>query len=98
MTLGCMGIAVKIDQLMDLAKHCKIEVPEADTFGGFQYRAALANFAVYVAAAEREACALEVERARLHMDGLLGLTASTDFVASRVTEFVAARIRALRQI
>lgn len=91
-------IAVMIDELMDLAKHCKIAVPEPDTFEGFQYRAALANFAVYVAAAEREACAMELERSKIHMDGILGLAASTDFIASRVTEFLAARIRAMRQI
>lgn len=91
-------IAVKIDELIDLAKHCKIAVPEPDTFEGFQYRAALANFAVYVAAAEREACALEVERSSPNMDHILGLAASTDFIASCVTEFLAARIRAMRQI
>lgn len=98
MTLHFMVIAVKIEELMDLAEHCKIEVPEPDTFEGFRARSALANFAVYIAAAEREECAKTVERARLDMDGSLGLTAETDFVATRITDFLAARIRALRQI
>ena len=44
--------------------------------------------------AEREACALEVERARPHMDGILELNASTYFIASRVTDYLAGRIRA----
>lgn len=44
--------------------------------------------------AEREACAVEVERARLHMDGILSLTASTYFIASRVTDYLVGRIRA----
>lgn len=44
--------------------------------------------------AEREACAKAVERARLHMDGSLGLTHETDFIATRITDFLAAQIRA----
>lgn len=44
--------------------------------------------------AEREACAKAVERARLHMDGSLGLTHETDFIATRVTDFLAERLRA----
>lgn len=51
-----------------------------------------------VAAAEREECAKTIERARLHMDGSLGLTNQTDFIATRITDFLAARIRAMRQI
>ena len=98
MTLICTVLAVKIDELMDLARHLRVKVPEPDTFDGFSARAALANFAVYIAAAEREECAKTVERARLDMDGSLGLTAETDFVATRITDFLAARIRALRQI
>lgn len=43
--------------------------------------------------AEREACAKAVERARLHMDGSLGLTHETDFIATRITDFLAAQIR-----
>lgn len=51
-----------------------------------------------VAAAEREVCAKAIERARLDMDGSLGLTHETDFIATRITDFLAARIRAMRQI
>tara|TARA_R110000868_G_scaffold318686_1_gene579401 strand:- start:176 stop:412 length:237 start_codon:yes stop_codon:yes gene_type:complete len=47
-----------------------------------------------VAAVEREECAKTIERARLDMDGILELTASTYFIASRITDFLAARIRA----
>ena len=43
--------------------------------------------------AEREACAKAVERSRLHMDGSLGLTDETDFIATRITDFLAAQIR-----
>lgn len=52
------------------------------------------RFAALVAQAEREACAKTVERARLHMDGSLGLTHETDFLATRITDFLAAQIRA----
>ena len=46
-------------------------------------------------AAEREECAMELERSKTHLDGVrLELAASTYFIASRVTEFLAARIRA----
>jgi predicted 2-oxoglutarate/Fe(II)-dependent dioxygenase YbiX len=41
-----------------------------------------------------EACAKAVERARLHMYGSLGLTHETDFIATRITDFLAAQIRA----
>lgn len=51
------------------------------------------HFANLVAAAECEACANAVERARLHMDGSLGLTHETDFIATRITDFLAAQIR-----
>jgi hypothetical protein len=45
--------------------------------------------------AEREACAMELERSKTHLDDVrLELAASTYFIASRVTEFLAARIRA----
>lgn len=47
-----------------------------------------------VAAAEREECAKTIERARLDMDGSLGLTNQTDFIATRIVDFLAARIRA----
>lgn len=65
------------------------------------YRSELENLIgqyAKVAAAEREVCAKTIERARLDMDGSLGLTHETDFIATRITDFLAARIRAMRQI
>lgn len=56
------------------------------------------RFAALIAAAEREACAKTVERARLHMDGSLGLTHETDFIATRITDFLAAQIRAREKL
>jgi hypothetical protein len=50
--------------------------------------------ATNVAAKEREMCAKTVELARLDMDGSLGLTNQTDFIATRIVDFLAARIRA----
>jgi hypothetical protein len=47
-----------------------------------------------ITAKEREECAKTIERARLDMDGSLGLTNQTDFIATRITDFLAARIRA----
>ena len=55
----------------------------------------LERFADLVAAKEREECAMELERSKTHLDDVrLELAASTYFIASRVTEFLAARIRA----
>lgn len=45
-------------------------------------------------AAEREACAKAVERARLQIDGAFGVTHQTDFIATRITDFYVATIRA----
>ncbi len=52
------------------------------------------HFAALVAAAEREACAKAVERARLQIDGTFGVTHQTDFIATRITDFYVATIRA----
>lgn len=51
------------------------------------------SFAALVAAAEREACAKTVERARLQLDGRHGITNETDFIATRIVDFLAAQIR-----
>ena len=42
---------------------------------------------------EREACAKTIERARLQLDGRHGLTAETDYIATRIVEFLAAAVR-----
>ena len=66
-----------------------------DRFEGLVYTIADArNLVAAAIAAEREACAMELERSKTHLDGILELAASTYFIASRVTEFLAARIRA----
>lgn len=53
----------------------------------------LERFATLVAQAEREACARTVERARLQLDGRHGITNETDFIATRIVDFLAAQIR-----
>lgn len=45
-------------------------------------------------AAEREACAKAVGRARLQIDGAFGVTHQTDFIATHITDFYVATIRA----
>jgi hypothetical protein len=42
---------------------------------------------------ERELCARLVERERLQLDGSFGLTPETDFIATRIVDHLAAKIR-----
>lgn len=89
---------MKIDELMGLARAVGIDVPGPETFEGFRYRSCLAHFAAVIAAAEREACARHIERCRLQIDGSHGVTPETDHIATRITDFMAASLRAMRQI